>query len=218
MTKIILWDWDNTLVDTFGAILKAQNVMREAYNLAPWTESEAKIAMNTSGRNLIVHLVGSDNAVEARKIFLDAYAKSASEIKLKAGAKEIVEWSKNNGFINILASNKAGSILRNEVETLGLTQYFEKIVGAEDFENDKPSKEFTDAAIKGYIPDEIYSIGDGKADISMGHNYQNGKGILVWTDPNTPEFETVKPDMAVSSLVGLKNVLLSCEKQENKVV
>ena len=138
MTKIILWDWDNTLVDTFGAILKAQNVMRKAYNLAPWTEDEAKIAMNTSGRNLIANLVGTDNAVEARKIFLDAYAKSADEIKLKKGAKEIVEWSKNNGFINILASNKAGPILRNEVETLGMTICFDKIVGAEDFDYDKP--------------------------------------------------------------------------------
>ena len=96
MTKIILWDWDNTLVDTFGAILKAQNVMREAYNLVPWTEDEAKIAMNTSGRNLITHLVGADNAIEARKIFLDAYAKSAAEIK------EILEADKFNSSIYIM--------------------------------------------------------------------------------------------------------------------
>ena len=53
MSKIILWDWDNTLADTFGAILVAQNVMRQAYNLSPWTKEEAKIAMNSSGRNLI---------------------------------------------------------------------------------------------------------------------------------------------------------------------
>lgn len=207
MTKLILWDWDNTLVDTFGAILAAQNVMRQAYNLSPWTAQDAKIAMNTSGRNLIADLVGAENAAEARKVFLNAYAQSASEIKLKEGAQTIMQYAKEKGYINILASNKAGPILRNEVETLGLTTFFDKIVGAEDFENDKPSKEFTDSAIKGYTADEIYSIGDGKADISMGHNYTNGKGILVWTNPDTPEFETIKPDVCVPNLEKLKEVL-----------
>lgn len=207
MTKIILWDWDNTLVDTFGAILAAQNVMRQAYNLEPWTAQDAKIAMNTSGRNLIADLVGAENAIEARKIFLKAYGESAAEITLKNGAKEIMQYAKDKGYINILASNKAGHILRNEVETLGLTTYFDKIVGAEDFENDKPSKEFTDSALQGFSADEIYSVGDGKADIMMGHNYSNGKGILVWTNPQTPEFETIKPDIAVSTLDSLKEVL-----------
>lgn len=207
MTKIILWDWDNTLVDTFGAILAAQNVMRKAYNLSPWTKEEAKIAMNSSGRNLIKNLVGEENAVEARKIFLKAYEQSASEISLKNGAEEIVKQAKEFGYINILASNKAGSILRNEVETLKMTNYFDKIVGAEDFEKDKPSKEFTDFAIQGYPVDEIYSIGDGKADIAMGHNYENGKGILVWTDPNSSEFEKIKPDFVAESLLDLKTIL-----------
>lgn len=207
MSKLILWDWDNTLVDTFGAILAAQNAMRQAYNLEPWTADDAKIAMNTSGRNLIANLVGAENAIEARKVFLAAYAKSAAEITLKEGAQEIMQHAKDKGYINILASNKAGHILRNEVETLGMTSFFDKIVGAEDFDNDKPSKEFTDSAMQGYTPNEIYSIGDGKADISMGHNYSNGKGILVWTNPNTPEFETIKPDIAVDSLSKLKDIL-----------
>lgn len=207
MQKLILWDWDNTLVDTFGAILAAQNVMRQAYNLSPWTKDEAKIAMNTSGRNLIADLVGAENAVEARKIFLKAYGESAAEISLKSGAQEVMQYAKEKGYINVLASNKAGPILRNEVETLGMTSFFDKIVGAEDFDYDKPSKEFTDSAIQGYEPEKIYSIGDGKADILMGHNYTNGQGILVWTNPNTPEFEKIKPDVAVDSLLKLKEIL-----------
>ena len=48
----------------------------------------------------------------------------------------------------------------------------------------------------------------------MGHNYPNGKGILVWTDPDTPEFENIKPDEAVSSLDMLKNVLFNQKTRE----
>ncbi len=207
MANIILWDWDNTLVDTFGAILNAQNAIRVHYGLPEWTKDEAKMAMNTSGRNLIKDLVGEDKAKEARAYFLDEYARQASALQLKNGAKEILTFTKENGYMNILASNKAGPILRNEVEAMGLTALFDKIIGAEDTDNDKPSKEFTDAALNGYDYEKLISIGDGKADIKMAHNYTNGVGILVWTNPNTPEFQEVKPDITVSDLLSLKDKL-----------
>ena len=69
-------------------------------------------------------------------------------------------------------------------------------------------------SINGYTIDELYSVGDGKADIKMAHNYPNGKGILVWTDPNTPEFNEIKPDIVCSSLVDLKAILTS-QKQRS---
>lgn len=207
MKNIILWDWDNTLVDTFGAILMAQNDMRVRYGLPAWNKEQAKMAMNKSGRNLIKDLVGEENAKAARAYFLEAYAKHAAAIELKEGAKDVLDFAKKQGYINILASNKAGPILRNEVETLGLTHYFDRIIGAEDTLNDKPSKEFTDAALDGYQASKIISIGDGMADIKMAHNYQNGIGILVWTNPDTPEFEKEKPDFTMPDLLSLKKNL-----------
>ena len=203
----ILWDWDNTLADTFGAILAAQNAMRRFYGLSVWTKEESKAAMNTSGRNLIRDLVGEERAEEARQIYLKAYTQSASAINLKQGAIDVLEKAKSLGYINILASNKAGSILRNEVHTLNVDHYFDRIIGAEDTPNDKPSKSFTDAALDGFIYKRIFSIGDGKADIKMGHNYENGYGILVWTNPNTPEFELDKPDYVFSDLLPVINFL-----------
>ena len=104
------------------------------------------------------------------------------------------------GCINILASNKAGEILRNETNTLQMSHYFDRIIGAEDTPNDKPSLLFTDAALSGFSYEKIYSIGDGKSDIKMGHNYENGCGILVWTEPNTSEFDNDKPDYAFKNL------------------
>ncbi len=198
--KIIIWDWDNTLVDTFGAILSAQNVMRNFYGLPAWTKQEAKAAMNVSGRNLIADMVGVDKAQEARQIYLQAYTKNAAAINLKAGAIDALEKARSLGYINVLASNKAGSILRNEAHTLNVDDYFDRIIGAEDTENDKPSKSFADAAIAGFEFDKLFSIGDGKADIKMGHHYENGSGILVWTNPDTPEFEQDKPDYAFPDL------------------
>lgn len=200
MKKLILWDWDNTLVDTFGAIFASQNDARVKYGMAPWTKEESKKAMNTSGRNLIKDVFGADRAQEVRAYFLSRYKEHANELELKEGAQKVLQKAKELGFINVLASNKAGSILRNEVATLGLTSAFDKIIGAEDTDNDKPSKPFTDSAIQDFAPDKIYSVGDGKADIQMAHNYENGVGILAWTNPDTPEFQEIKPDKSCADL------------------
>ncbi|MDR2901998.1 MAG: HAD family hydrolase [Lactobacillales bacterium] len=207
MSKLILWDWDNTLVDTFGAIFAAQNDMCAFYNLPKWTLEESRIAMSTSGRNLIKDIVGIERAKEARAYYLERYAAHAGEIKPLPGAADILKYAKEKGFIGVLASNKAGDILRNEVQALDLMNYFARTIGAEDTDNDKPSKEFTDAAIAGYAPEVIISIGDGKADIQMARNYPGGIGILVGTDPTSKEFTELKPNHACQNLTEVKTVL-----------
>ncbi|MBO7257914.1 MAG: HAD family hydrolase [Alphaproteobacteria bacterium] len=207
MSKVILWDWDNTLADTFGAIFAAQNDARIKYGMAPWTKEESKAAMNTSGRNLIKDVFGVDKAVEVRAYFLRRYAEHADALELKAGAKEILQTAKELGFVNILASNKAGPILRNEVDAMGVADCFDRLIGAEEADEDKPSKIFTDTALAGIEADMIISIGDGKADIQMAHNYAGGIGILVWTNPNGAEFAEIKPDYAVENLEKASEIL-----------
>jgi len=207
MAKVILWDWDNTLADTFGAIFAAQNDARVQYGLTPWTKEESKAAMNTSGRNLIKDVFGEEKAAEVRAYFLTRYAKHADALELKEGAKEVLKTAKELGFINILASNKAGPILRNEVAAMGISDYFDRLIGAEDTPNDKPSKDFTDAALLGVDVEKIISIGDGKADIQMAHNYPNGIGVLVWTNPDSGEFNEIKPDYTAQTLTHVIELL-----------
>ncbi len=38
----VLFDWDNTLIDTFPAIFAAHNAVRTAIGALPWTEAEAR--------------------------------------------------------------------------------------------------------------------------------------------------------------------------------
>lgn len=197
---LILWDWDNTLIDTFEAIYAAQNDTRLHYGMPKWTREESKRIMNDSGRNIIRDVFGAERAVEARAYFLACYDRHAAEIQLKEGATDILAFTKAKGFINVLASNKAGPILRNEAQTLGIFTYFDRVIGAEDTKASKPSKDFTDAAVDGFMFDKIISIGDGKSDIQMAHNYEEGVGILVWTNPNTPEFDQIKPDYSFGTL------------------
>jgi len=206
--RIILWDWDNTLVDTFDAVWSAQNEMRVHYGLGTWTQEEAKKAMNQSGRNLIKDLVGAERAKEAREYFLERYAQNVRYLKLKENAKDVLDYTSKAGYINILASNKAKSVLLGEVKQLGVLEFFDKIIGAEEAAEDKPSKIFTDKAIEDFDSSGwIISIGDGLSDVKMAHNYMNGISILVFTDAQSAEFETEKPDYCVPNLKACEKIL-----------
>ncbi len=214
--KVILWDWDNTLVDTFGAIFAAQNEMRKHFNLPEWSKEESKKAMNTSGRNLIKDMLGEEKAAEARAVYLEAYARHSASLSLKEGATTVLTAAKELGFVNILASNKAGHLLRQEVQAMGIQSSFDKIIGAEDTQSDKPKKEFTDAALSGLNPVLLLSVGDGKSDIQMARNYPNAIGILVGTNPNSSEFENLEPDFSTPDLNGVLSVLKKQIKKTEK--
>jgi len=207
--KVIFWDWDNTLVDTFGAIWLAQNDMRTHYGLAAWTKEDAKIAMNKSGKNLIRDLLGAEKADEARAYYLQCYAERSKNLHLKEGAPAILAFAKSLGFINILASNKTTEVLQAEVERFKLTQSFDKIVGAGSAKEDKPSKVFTDTALAGFDPELIVSIGDGASDIKMGHNYKNGRSVLLFTNAQSTEFKENQPDYAAPDFVTCQRILTS---------
>ena len=207
--KVIFWDWDNTLVDTFGAIWLAQNDMRVHFGLPTWSKEDAKLAMNKSGKNLIRDLFGADKADEARAYYLQCYTERSKNLHLKEGAAAILDYAKSLGFINILASNKATEILRAEVERFGLAKSFDKLTGAGTAKEDKPSKVFTDTALEGFDPELIISIGDGASDVRMGHNYKNGRSILLFTSVQSPEFKDNQPDYAASDFATCQRILTS---------
>ena len=205
--KVILWDWDNTLADTIDPLMQAYNATLKDYNRSPITREQMKAYMNFAGRQLFLDLFPDKNFDEVRSIYLKHYQENAFKLKLFSGAKEILKWTKEHGFINILASNKHFLVLRCEAELSGVADSFFDICGAEQFPENKPSKVFTDAALGKYKNfDELFVVGDGVSDVKMAHNYPNGKAILVGTDPKTKEFQDNPPDFWVKTLSDIANV------------
>ena len=193
--KVILWDWDNTLADTIEPLKEAFNATFRHYHMPTITREQMKIFMNSDSKKLFVDLFPTQNLNEVRQIYLKYYQENAFTLHLLPGAEKILKWTKENGFINILASNKHYLILKKEAEISGLAPYFSDICGAEQFSENKPSKIFTDNALKNYSGFvQLFAIGDGVSDVKMAHNYSDGKAILVGTNPNTPEFADDPPD------------------------
>jgi phosphoglycolate phosphatase len=71
--RAILFDWDNTLVDSWPTIIDALNVTLEAYGKTPWVMDEARARVRKSMRDSFPELFG-DQWRQAGEVFYERYA------------------------------------------------------------------------------------------------------------------------------------------------
>jgi len=133
---ILLYDWDNTLVDGWAGIAAALNAAFGAFAMPHWTAEDTRARARVSLAESFPGLFGS-RWTEARDIFYAALTDlhllhvhpmpGAAEALVAGGA-----WPQG------VVSNKSGSFLRAEVAHLGWAAHFGAVVGAGDAAADKP--------------------------------------------------------------------------------
>ncbi|MDA1089372.1 MAG: HAD family hydrolase [Proteobacteria bacterium] len=186
--RAILFDWDNTLVDSWPTILDALNVTLEAFDLTAWTMDEAKARVRKSMRDSFPELFG-DQWRQAGDVFYERYAAiHVKQLQPLPGAEEMLKSLVDAGIHLGVVSNKKGDFLRQESKHLGWDQYFGVLVGALDAENDKPAPDVVDLALapsgikKG--PD-VWFVGDADIDLECAHN-AGCMAVLIREQPPEP--------------------------------
>lgn len=170
--RAVLFDWDNTLVDTWDTIHHALVVTFTAMGREPWTMAETKRRVAKSLRDSFPELFG-ERWEEARKLYLDTFtATHLAQLKAVTGAGRMLEELADAGLYLGVVSNKTGAILRREAEHLGWTRHFGRIVGAGDAAVDKPLAAPILAALagSGIGCAESWYVGDTALDMECAAN------------------------------------------------
>lgn len=169
--RAILFDWDNTLVDTWPCIGKATNITLETMGQAPWSEDEIRARVAGSLRDTFPKIYG-DRWEEAREVYYKAFGDVHLEmLTTLAGAEDLLRMVSDAGLYLGVVSNKTGRYLRAEADHLGWSRFFGRIVGAQDATRDKPDPEPVLLALStGNIPagDHVWFVGDAPIDITCG--------------------------------------------------
>jgi phosphoglycolate phosphatase len=185
----LIFDWDNTLVDTWSTIHDALNIMLPQMGHAPWQLAETRQRVRQSLRDAFPALFGA-RWEEARKLYLEAFeAIHLDRLQPLPGAEALIARLSAEGFYLALVSNKTGSVLRKEVAALGWDRYFTRIIGAGDAERDKPDRAPVDLALAGsaYSADgTVWFVGDTGIDMECAVN-AGCLPVLVNAEP--PGFE-----------------------------
>lgn len=169
--KAILFDWDNTLVDTWPCISRAINITLVAMGQKPWTPDQIKIRVAGSLRDTFPALFG-DRWEEAREIFYKAFAEVHLEMLVTTnGAEAMLREAKAAGIYLGVVSNKTGKYLREEADHLGWTGLFGRLVGAQDAARDKPAADPIHLALEPSgikAGPDVWFVGDAPIDVECG--------------------------------------------------
>jgi len=193
----ILFDWDNTLVDSWTSIGAALNRTLVHMGHEQWSEEEIRARVAKSLRDSFPLLFG-DRWQEARTYYYDSFASiHLAHLKPLPMAPNILERLHKAGIPLGVISNKSGPFIRKEAEFLGWTSYFRHLSGAGDASADKPSPEPVRLALEAIgvkAGRDVWFVGDAPIDMECAAN-SGLTGLVVRHDEVMDEgFSTHKPE------------------------
>jgi len=196
--RAILFDWDNTLVDSWGTIHDALNMVMEAMERPLWSLAETRRKVRHSLRDSFpVHF--GDRWEEARELYLDHFrAIHLDRLAALPGRAELLRDLAATGVYLGVVSNKTGAVLRLEAERIGWAPLFGSIVGAGDAMADKPNPAPVALALRpsGMMSGEaVWFVGDTGLDMQCARN-AGCVPVFLGDDAAEDEFTEYAPRFA----------------------
>ena len=171
--QAILFDWDNTLVDSWATIHDALNFLMAAMDRPLWTIGQTRERVRLSLREAFPRIFGK-RWEEAREIYLARFhAIHLERLTALPGRSELLERLSEEGIFLGVVSNKTGFLLRRETDHIGWTSRFGSVVGAGDAPLDKPDAAPVRLALEpsGIEPGEtVWLVGDTGIDMECACN------------------------------------------------
>ncbi|MBL6930357.1 MAG: HAD hydrolase-like protein [Rhodospirillales bacterium] len=209
--EAILFDWDNTLIDSWAIIFDALNFTLKTFDKDPWTMYQVRERVRKSLRDSFPGLFGDDWQKAADVFYARFEDIHISMICPFEGAEEMLSELSGRGIYLGVVSNKRGQYLRKEASHLGWDRHFAKLVGATDVSNDKPATDPVELALSGTPHKrggQVWFVGDADIDMECAFNAELAPVLLRPEAPEPKEFNEFKPlchlenCQALSKLVG----------------
>jgi phosphoglycolate phosphatase len=198
--RAILFDWDNTLVDSWATIHEALNVVMAAMGKPLWSLQETKERVRLSLRESFpIHF--GEQWEEARQIYLDAFrAIHLERLSSLPGRGELLRALFREGIFLGVVSNKTGSLLRREVDRIGWSTLFGSVIGAGDAAVDKPDAAPVALALESSgikAGDVVWFVGDTGVDMECARN-SGCVPVLLGSGVTAREFFCCAPRLVFS--------------------
>jgi phosphoglycolate phosphatase len=133
---VLLYDWDNTLVDGWASITAALNAAFTEFGHPLWSVDDTRNRVRVSLRESFPVMFG-DKWEQARDVFYETFRQQhLDHLNPLPGVKALLQAGAS--WPQAVVSNKAGAFLRREVTHLGWGGFFGAVVGAGDATADKP--------------------------------------------------------------------------------
>jgi phosphoglycolate phosphatase len=166
-----LFDLDGTLVDTIPDLTKAVNLLRNELGLPAVTRDEVRSYVG-DGVGLLVQRALPNNLYNTgrRERFMEIYTEHLTdESTIYPGITAFLE--KHRGKPMAVVTNKPQPLADIIIERLGLTPFFQSVIGAELALQRKPHPDMIHRALEllGSAPEQTVLLGDHHVDLRAAH-------------------------------------------------
>ena len=202
--SVLLFDWDNTLVDGWAGITAALNAAFTAFGHPTWTIEDTRNRVRVSLRESFPAMFGQ-RWQYARDIFYDTLsAQHLAHVSPMPGVPAVLQ--AGSAWPQGVVSNKAGAFLRREVSHLGWDRFFGPVIGAGDAAADKPAPDpiLLALARTGHAADRsVWYMGDTALDMRAAQA-AGVTAVLIGNADHDGGVERAAPDVHFPSAFHLQ--------------
>lgn len=165
--RAIIFDWDNTLVDTWPTIHEALNATLRHMEHPEWSLDKVRGNVKQSMRDSFPVLFGQrweEAAKHYQQSYIDIHLDSLQPLP---GAEAMLRALPDDMFVAIV-SNKRGPTLRKELAHMGWSDLFDAAIGSDDAARDKPHPDPVHMALETLgdtLGDHVWFVGDTVVDL-----------------------------------------------------
>lgn len=209
--KTVLFDFDGTLADTNRLISESHFVVMEE-NFPGRFQKEEMAQFNGPSLEEIYGNLDRNRQDELiaryREVMLE---KHDDMISMFPGIKEMLENLRQKGLRLGVVSTKRSDVLKRGVSILGITDYFDTIIGSGDFSQAKPDPESLFLAMDRLDAERETSamVGDNHHDIVAGNNAGVTSIFVGWSEKTTTFIRPYRPTKIVKDPQELEEYILS---------
>jgi len=165
--RAILFDLDGTLIDQFTAIHRAFSRTLSKMGISEPSYNEVRRAVGGASEATMTKLIGSSRAKEAVSILRPIFEEEMlNELTCLPYVERGLERITKRKISCAILTNKYGPHARSACKHLGLSKYFQFILGAGDTNWKKPEPQLTQLALRkiGLSSTETIYVGDSPYD------------------------------------------------------
>lgn len=211
--RAVIFDNDGTLVDTHDMILASfQHAMEEVLG----REFPEETLMAKVGIPLVDQMRDYSDDPEVvdelvRTYRADNEAHHDERIRGFPDARPALEKIHGSGLVMAVATSKRHHLAWRGLEVLGISGYFETLVGCDETEGHKPAPDpLLEAARRiGVDPVECAYVGDAVYDVQAAKAAGCVSVAVAWGMGKMPDIEAEEPDYIVSTFGQLADLLIS---------
>ena len=207
----VLFDLDGTLIDTHDLILAS---FRHATREVLGRDIPDEVLMRKVGQPLVVQMWDFTDDDATHEQLMRTYrafneARNDEVVRPFPGVEDTLRVLREAGYSMGVVTSKRHELAWHTLEVLGLSDYFEFLVGADDCPAHKPDPEPVEMGCDkmGLRPDECLYVGDSPFDMAAGNDAGCVTVAATWGMFPESELAAQRPDFTIASIGELPALL-----------